>query len=117
MFLFNLKMISNFAISNWVYSILKNVPIVNKMFPNEVAMYTYYTAILFSVMSFSLSKLLTRWKETKKQRQEKKDLKIKLKAIDLMSSKELISQAKKKDEKNYKESKGEEKEDAEHNAE
>ena len=95
---------------------MKDVPIAKKMFASETVMYTYYTAILFSVMSFSLSKILNRWKETKKQRQERKELKIKLKAIDLMSSKELLTEAKKKDEINYKKAK-EEKEDAKHNAE
>ena len=60
-------------------------------------MNTFYTAALFSVLSFSLSKLLTRWKETKQKRKEAKELKIKKKAIELMSSKELVDEAKKKD--------------------
>lgn len=60
-------------------------------------MNTFYTAALFSVLSFSLSKLLARWKETKQKRKEAKELKIKKKAIELMSSKELVDEAKKKD--------------------
>jgi hypothetical protein len=62
-----------------------------------------YTALLFSAMSFAATKVLTRWKDTKQQRIENKQAKIKQEAIALMSSKELLDSARLKDEKNYKE--------------
>jgi hypothetical protein len=62
-----------------------------------------YTALLFSAMSFAATKVLTRWKETKQQRVENKQAKLKQEAIALMSSKELLESAKKKDEQKYNE--------------
>lgn len=91
----NLKWVTGNAISNWIYSWLQIM--------DEVSINTFYTAILFSIVSFSLSKLLQRWKETKQQRVERKQALMKLKAVKLMSSKELLDEAKKKDEKKYKE--------------
>ena len=91
----NLKWVTGNAISNWIYSWLHIM--------DEVSINTFYTAILFSIVSFSLSKLLQRWKETKQQRVERKQALMKLKAVKLMSSKELLDEAKKKDEKKYKE--------------
>ena len=64
-------------------------------------MNTIFIATMFSCMSFSLSKLLQRWKETKQERIEKKQLKLKQKALALMDSKELLENAKKKDSENY----------------
>ena len=55
----NLKWVTGNAISNWIYSWLHIM--------DEVSINTFYTAILFSIVSFSLSKLLQRWKETKQQ--------------------------------------------------
>ena len=66
-------------------------------------MNTLYTATLFSAISFSLTKLVGRWKETKQQRIENKQAMLKLKAMKVMSSKELLDNAKKKDEEKYKE--------------
>lgn len=70
-------------------------------------MNTLYTATLFSVLSFSASKILQRWKETKQTRIEHKESKIKEQALLLMDSKELIEQAKKKDLENLNKEKGE----------
>lgn len=91
----NLKWVTGNAISYWIYSWLHIM--------DEESINTFYTAILFSIVSFSLSKLLQRWKETKQQRVERKQALMKLKAVKLMSSKELLDEAKKKDEKKYKE--------------
>ena len=66
-------------------------------------MNVYYTAILFSVITFALNRILARWKETKQQRIEAKNLKIKNKALEIMDSKELVDNAKKKDDEKYKE--------------
>ena len=80
-------------------SLIQNIKIVK----SATDMNTLYTATLFSALSFSATKLLQRWKETKQQRIEKKELKLKIKALELMDSKELLEQAKKKDEKRRKE--------------
>lgn len=92
----NLASVSGNAISNWIYSwsngffgFIKTATDMNVM----------YTAVLFSVLSFSVSRILNRWKETKQQRKEAKEAKIKKQAIELMSSKELVDEAKKKDDK------------------
>ena len=86
------------VISNWLFSI-QPFPMVK----TAVDMNTFYTATLFSVLSFSLNNVLRRWKETKQQRQENKIAKIKAKAIENMDTKELLDEAKKKDEQNRKE--------------
>jgi len=64
-------------------------------------MNTFYTATLFSVLSFSATKVLQRWKETKQQRIENKQALLKLRATKLMSSKELLDNAREKDLENY----------------
>lgn len=98
--LLNMKFIwGTNPISNWLYSIIKNLKLVK----NETDMNTLYTATFFSILSFSASKILQRWKETKQNRIERKQEKIKLKAVEIMSTKELLDEAKKKDEQAKKE--------------
>ena len=93
--LLNMKFICGTnPISNWLYSIIKNLKLVK----NETDMNTLYTATFFSILSFSASKILQRWKETKQNRIERKQEKIKLQAVEIMSTKELLDEAKKKDE-------------------
>lgn len=97
----NFKFIGNGVnlITDWIYNL------TNGFFgfiKTPADMNTFYTAALFSVLSFSLSKLLARWKETKQKRKEAKEMKLKMKALELMDSKELVDEAKKKDEKNRK---------------
>lgn len=92
----NMGFVSNNAISNWLWEIL---PV--KIIKTATDMKTLYTATLFSVLSFSVSKLMSRWKQTKTNRQEKRDIKIKERAIKLMSSKEMLDNARKKDKENY----------------
>lgn len=93
----NLAVVSGNAISNWMFSWLKDTKLVK----SAIDMNTLYTATLFSALSFSLSKLLFRWKSTKQQRIEKKQRKLKEKALSLMDSKELLDNARKKDEDKY----------------
>ncbi len=102
LFIVNMESITGMAISNWLYTWLPSIPLIGKIFASSITTYTYYTAILFSIMSFALSKLLTRWKETKQQRVERKAQKLKRQAIELMDSKELVDAAKKKDDEEYK---------------
>lgn len=95
----------NNIISNWLWEIL---PI--KIIKTAVDMKTLYTATLFSVLSFAVSRLLARWKQTKANREQKRDIKIKEKAIKLMSSKEMLDNARKKDKENYERVKGQKEE-------
>lgn len=96
--LINFKSVSGNAISNWLYDIQPT-----KFIKTAVDMNTFLTATLFSAITFSLNRILARWKETKQQRIENKNLKIKQKALELMDSKELVDNAKEKDEEKYKE--------------
>lgn len=96
--LINFKSVSGNAISNWLFSIQ---PIL--LIKTAVDMNTFFTATLFSVLTFAINKILSRWKETKQQRIEAKNLRIKNKALSIMDSKELVDNAKKKDEDKYKE--------------
>ena len=98
--LFNMKfMFGANVISDWIFSIIKNLKFVKTV----QDMNTLYTATLFSLLSFSASKLVQRWKETKQQRVEAKQSKIKRQALEMMNSKELLDEAKKKDLQAYKE--------------
>lgn len=94
----NLNSITGNAISNWLFTLQ---PIV--IIKTATDMNIFYTATLFSVLSFSGTKVMQRWKETKQQRIENKQALLKLRATKLMSSKELIEKAQEKDEQKYKE--------------
>ena len=61
-----------------------------------------FTAAMFSILSFSASKLFQQWKETGGFRKAKRELKLKESAISIMSSKELFDAAKNKDKENFK---------------
>ena len=92
----NLAVISGNAISNWLFTLIKNFKIIK----TTTDMNTMFTAAVFSTLSFSATKLFQRWKETKPDRKERKEMELKLKALDLMSSKELLDSARKKDQQN-----------------
>ena len=94
----NFNSISGNAISNWIYDLFKPLGIITNRNDANV----FFTAILFSIISFSLTRLLTRWKETKQQRKEKKINRLKQRAVSEMDSKELLDAAKIKNEENYK---------------
>lgn len=81
------------VISDWMYNAIKNFKIIK----SETDMNTMYTAAMFSTLSFAFSKLVNRWKETKINRQERKKAKLKEKALELLSTKELLDYAKTKD--------------------
>lgn len=93
----NLGVVSGNAISNWMYSWLKNIKVIK----SAIDMNTLYTATLFSALSFSASRILVRWRDTKQQRLERKQQKLKEKALALMDSRELLDQIKKKDQDKY----------------
>lgn len=60
-----------------------------------------FTAILFSFVTFSISKLLTQWKDTKKYRDAKRQMKQIKHLTQVMTSKDLLDAAKMKDKENY----------------
>lgn len=97
--LFVINALTNKSISDWIFTWLPTFGFIK----SAIDMNTMYTALLFSAMSFATTKVLTRWKETKQQRVENKQAKLKQKAITLMSSKELLESAKEKDEQKYNE--------------
>lgn len=99
LFFFNLGSITGNAISNWLFKLIEKTGFVK----TAIDMNTLYTATIFSVMSFAAGKILNRWKETKQQRIEARQSKIKIEALSYMTSKELVEEAKKKDEEKYKE--------------
>lgn len=95
----NLGVVSGRAISNLLYSLVAGWGII----PSAQDMNTLFTAVIFSLLSFSLSKVLQRWKETKKQRVEHKQNKIKRQALVYMTDSEMIDAIRKNDEKRKKE--------------
>ena len=94
----NMNNISGNAISNWIFHL-----IAFKFVKTEVDMNVMYTAVLFSTLSFAANRILTRWKQTKQQRKENKKMKLKIEALKYMDSKELLDNARKKDEEKRKE--------------
>lgn len=99
----NLNVISGNIVSKWLYSLhINNTRLASLLFiQSQKDMDITFTAIIFSMVSFSSSKLLTQWKETAKFRQAKKEIKLKQSAIQLMTSKELLDAAKDKDIHHY----------------
>lgn len=106
LYILNFKMITNNMVSNWLYGIIENVAILKKFVADANSMNVFYTSGVMAIITFSATKLATRWKETKPQRKAMKEMKLKLKAMDLMTSKELLDNAKKKDEEEYKKARG-----------
>ena len=98
----NLGVVSGNAISNWIFDNIVAKTFLIKFTKTAIDMNTLYTATMFSILSFSATKVLQRWKETKQQRKEHKEAILKQKAIDIMSTKELLNEARKKDEENSK---------------
>ena len=84
--LFVINALTNKSISYCIFTCLPTFGFIK----SAIDMNTMYTALLFSAMSFATTKVLTRWKETKQQRVENKEAKVRQKAITLMSSKELL---------------------------
>lgn len=93
----NLEIVSGNAISIWLFKI-NPVP---TLIISQRNMDMTFTAILFSFVTFSISKLINQWKETKKYREAKKQMRQKKHLIKLMTSKDLLNAAKMKDKKNY----------------
>lgn len=104
LYIINFKaIVGSNLVSDWIYSWVKCIPLMNKIVTDASAMNTFYTAALFSIMTFTLTKIWTQWRNTKQHRIEHKQAIMKAKAINIMNSKELLDAAKKKDEENEKE--------------
>ena len=80
-----------------VTDFLYSIEIVRNFITTKQNMDTTVTALAFSLISFSISKLLSNWKETKCYRVAKKEIREKNKIINSMSSRDLILLAKEKD--------------------
>ena len=93
----NLKIVSGGIITNWLYS----NTFVSTLVGSEQSVEVTYTAVLFSGMSFSLSKLVSQWKETAELRKTKKEIRTRKKAFQSATSKELLDAAKIRDLERY----------------
>ena len=99
----NLDSISGNVISKWIFNLeINNTRIAPYLFiKTQKDMDITFTAIMFSVLSFSASRLVSQWKETSETRKAKKDIKLKEKVLNSITSKELLDAAKNKDEEKY----------------
>lgn len=96
--IYNLKEVSGNAVSLWLFN---NNPFP-KFIPTQESMDVTLTAVLFSIMTFAISKIINQWKLTAKFRQTRRELTAKESVISKMSTKELLYAAKLKDEERYK---------------
>lgn len=95
----NLKVISGNIITGWIYAVLQWLGLSGNM----VDANTIFTAITFSIMSFALSRILLQWNNTKEQRKERKVMRLKNLSLPLLTTEELLKEAKRKDEEKRKE--------------
>lgn len=92
----NLNVVSGNCISVWLY----NQQIFAMFIDSQRNMDVTFTATAFSILSFSISKLITQWKETKKYRDAKKEIKFKKEVANTLTSKDLLDMAKQLDVQN-----------------
>lgn len=89
--------VSNLMDNGWISTWLYNKRFLDFIIKTQENMDTTFIAVMFSVISFSLSKLIHQWKDTSKYRKAKKEMKQKNRVLSKMSSKELLDVAKQKD--------------------
>lgn len=87
----------NFATKGAISTYLYNSGVFSFAIKNLEQMDTTFIAITFSMMSFSLSKILHQWKETAPYREAKRQMKLRNKVVSNMTSKELLESIKEKD--------------------
>lgn len=89
----NLNIVSGNIVSVWLFK--------HNLFPlfikSQESMDVTLTAILFSIIAFSISKLINQWKETAKFRDAKREMCKREKLLYKMSAKELLDIVKQKD--------------------
>ena len=93
----NLEVVTGNAISIWLFD--------HNPFPQFITsqrnMDMTFTASLFSIVTFSISKLINQWKETKKDRKARREVKKQKKVLKNISSRDLLDIAKSKDLERY----------------
>ena len=89
--------VSNLMDNGWISAWLYNKRFLDFIIKTQENMDTTFIAVMFSVISFSLSKLIHQWRDTSKYRKAKKEMKQKNRVLSKMSSKELLDVAKQKD--------------------
>lgn len=98
----NFGAISGNAITNWLYNNIIQPTFLGKFITSATNMNTLYTAMLFSILTFSSNRVIKRWRDTKQYRVEAHNEKIKNKAKELMTEKELLNAARDKTEQKEK---------------
>lgn len=93
----NLYVVSGNVVSTWLFEV-NPIP---QVITTQRNMDMTFTAVIFSLVTFSLSKLLNQWKDTAKYRKAKREMKKRDLALKHMSAKELLDAAKAKDLENY----------------
>lgn len=91
------SIVINFTCASVISVWLFNKGFLRFIINTQENMDTTFVATMFSIVSFSLAKLVSQWKDTKKYRKARKQMKLKKKVISNMSSKELLDAAKEKD--------------------
>ena len=89
--------VTNLMDNGWISTWLYNKGFLNFIIKTQENMDTTFIAVMFSIISFSLSKLIHQWKDTSKYRKAKKEMRQKNRVLSKMSSKELLDVAKQKD--------------------
>lgn len=89
--------VSNLMDNGWISAWLYNRRFLDFIIKTQENMDTTFIAVMFSVISFSLSKLIHQWRDASKYRKAKKEMKQKNRVLSKMSSKELLDVAKQKD--------------------
>ena len=95
----NLNAVSGNIISKWLFT----HNILPWFIKSKESMDNTLTAILFSMIAFSLSKLVNQWKETAHFRKAKKEMRAREAILSKMTAKELLDAAKLKDDTKYSE--------------
>ena len=67
--------VTNLMYNGWISTWLYNKGFLNFIVKTQEDMDTTFIAVMFSVISFSLSKLIHQWKDTSKYRKAKKEMK------------------------------------------
>ena len=93
----NLNVVSGNFITVWLF---EHNPLTS-FIPTQESMDVTLTAILFSIIAFSISKLISQWKETAKFRKARREMQNREKVLCKMSAKELLDAAKIKDKAGY----------------
>lgn len=94
----NLNTVSGNFITAWLF--MHNP--LTKFIPTQESMDVTLTAILFSIIAFSISKLISQWKETANCRKARREMRNREKVLCKMSAKELLDVVKEKDKIGYK---------------